>query len=404
MEGEFCLKVENQKYRILLVVPYTLPDYSGSGINAFQFGRFLKRNGEKASLLTFNRNLKRKSKETIDGIRVRRIAYFNRNLLSKIFSLFLICPSYLVNILKHDIILIYGAHVIGYQILILFGSIFGKKTVLQSLLLGADDIGSIQASNAGIFRSINRFVLKRTSLYFAINPEFARIHQEYLPKKCKQLVCPQGFDPGYFYPATEQKYLEIREKMNIEPDTLVILSVGFIITRKGYHEVFESLAELDLDFKYYIVGEYDFGRDHFLSNEALRARKIMDRGKRLLGDRLFFEGPRRQMLEYYQMSDIILFNAKQEGTPNTLLEAMAAGRPVLAREISGLRDYLIFHKKNGMLFSSGNEIGEGIRKLNDDKPLREDLSSRANAFINKEAAFGIVWKRLLSALYGERER
>jgi glycosyltransferase involved in cell wall biosynthesis len=402
--GDICLKVENQKYRILLVVPYTLPDYSGSGINAFQFARFLRREGERASLLTFNRNLKLKSKEIVDGVTIRRIAYFNRNLLTKILSVFIIFPAYLVNILVHDIILIYGAHVIGYQILIVLGRLLGKKVLLQSLLLGADDVETILAPKSRLSRIINHSVLKQISLYFAINPEFARIYQEHMPKKCRVLVSPQGFDPVYFHPATQHEYAEIRKRWNIDTSCLVILSVGFVITRKGYKEIFEKLAELDLDFRYYIVGEYEFGPGHFLSNEAIRAQKIKQFGEQVLGDRVHFEGPQKQMLEYYQMSDIVLFNAKQEGTPNTLLEAMASGKPVLARKIPGLSDYIIFHEKNGLLFTGGHEITTLVRKLNNDPALRMDLADRAADFILREADFGIVWQRLLAGLYGEQEK
>jgi glycosyltransferase involved in cell wall biosynthesis len=271
--------------------------------------------------------------------------------------------------------------------------------------LGADDVEAILTSNSGIYRAFNRFALKRISLYFAINPEFARMHRENLPKNCKVIVSPQGFDPEYFYPAQKDEYFEIRERLNIDPTCLVILSVGFVITRKGYNEIFEALVELDLDFKYYIVGEYEFGADHFLSNEAFWARKIKGRGEQLLGDKLFFEGPRKQMLEYYHMSDIVLFNAKQEGTPNTLLETMASGKPVLAREISGIRDYLIFHEENGLLFNGGgHEIGALIRRLYDDQALRKRLASRAVEWIGREAAFGIVWQRLLAGLFDDRNK
>lgn len=402
VEAEICLKEENHKYRLLLVVPYTLPDYSGSGINAFQFARFLRRKGERTTLLTFNRNLKLKAKEIIDGVPVRRIAYFNRNILSKILSMFIIFPAYMVNILKHDIILIYGAHVIGYQILIVFGRILRKKVLLQSLLLGADDVETILDTKSRILRFVNRSVLKRISLYFAINPEFVRIFHEYMPNNCRVLMSPQGFDPAYFYPAPQNEYTKIRKKRHIDSSCLVILSVGFVITRKGYNEIFEALSDLDLDFKYFIVGEYEFGAGHFLSNEASRAQKIKKYGEQLLGDRLHFEGPQKQMLEYYQMSDIVLFNAKQEGTPNTLLETMASGKPVLARELVGLRDFIIFHNETGLLFTGGSEMKTLIRELNNDPALRRELASRAADFINQEADFGIVWQKLLAGLFGEQ--
>ncbi len=209
------MKEENNKYRLLLVVPYTLPEYSGSGINAFQFARFLRREGEIPTLLTFNRNLKLKAKEIIDGVLIRRIAYFNRNMLTKILSMFIIFPAYLVNILRHDIILIYGAHVIGYQLIISCGKFFGKKIIFRSLMMRTDDVEAILASKSWIFSSLNRSVLKRISQYFAINPEFARIYHENMPKKSKVLVSPQGFDPEYFYPARKDDLDHIKKRWNI---------------------------------------------------------------------------------------------------------------------------------------------------------------------------------------------
>jgi glycosyltransferase involved in cell wall biosynthesis len=398
------LKEENNKYRLLLVVPYTLPEYSGSGINAFQFARFLRKEGEMPTLLTFNRNLKLKAKEIIDGVLIKRIAYFNRNMLTKILSMFIIFPAYLVNILRHDIILIYGAHVIGYQLIISCSKFFGKKIIFRSLMMATDDVEAILASKSRIFSSLNRSVLKRISQYFAINPEFARIYHENMPKKSKVLVSPQGFDPEYFYPARKDEYDHIKKRWNIDSSCLVILSVGFVITRKGYNEIFETLADLDLDFQYYIVGEYEFGPGHFLSNEANRAHKIKKYGEQLLGDRLHFEGPQKQILEYYQMSDIVLFNSKQEGTPNTLLESMACGKPVLSRDIPGLRDYIIFHEQNGLLFTNGREMVTWLEKIYRDPVFAEGLGNRAADFIQREANFTLVWQRLLEGLYGNQNR
>ena len=398
------MKEENQKYRLLLVVPYTVPDYSGSGINAFQFARFLRREGERTTLLTFNRNLRRKSREIIDGVPIKRIAYFNRNMLTKILSMFIIFPAYMVNILRHDIILIYGAHVIGYQLIISCGKFFRKEIIFRSLMMDIDDLRSILNSKRRNQHNRHWSVLDRISLYFAINPVFEEIYRKQVRIQQKVVVSPQGFDPEYFYPVTRDEHKKSRETHHIDKFSFVILSVGFIIPRKGYNEIFEILADLDFDFSYYIVGEHEFNKDHFLSEDAAEALKIKEYGQELLGNRLHLEGAKKQVLDYYQMADIIIFNSMQEGISNALIESMACGKPVLSRDIPGLRDYIIYHEQNGLLFNNGREMGPWLEKIYRDPAFAEGLGNRAADFIHREANFTLVWQRLLEGLYGNQKR
>jgi glycosyltransferase involved in cell wall biosynthesis len=401
---DISLKEGNRKYKILLVVPYTLPAYSGSGINAFHFARFLSREKQKTTLMTFNRNLRLKSKEEVDGVLIRRVSYFNRNLLTKGLSMFIIFPAYLVQILKHDIILIYGAHIIGYQVIVFFGKLLRRQIIFRSLLMGDDDMETIQDSRGGILRAGNRTVFDNISLYFAINPVFADKYKTHVSKPQKIVVSPQGFDPDYFHPVSEKLHKGYRENKQINEDCFVLLSVGFLIPRKGYSEIFEVLSGLDFNFRYYIVGEYIFGRDHFLSGVAMEAMKIKEYGEQLLGQRIHIEGPQKKLTEYYQMADMVVFNSTQEGISNALLEAMACGKPVLTRECPGLRDYLIFHKKNGLLFQNRHEMGTWINEIYQNKEFADELGAAAADFIHREANFNMVWTRLLKGLYSNQNR
>ena len=113
--------------KVLLVTPHTLPDYSGSGINAFYFARFLNQQGNLAVLLTFNRNLTLNRRENIEGVPIHRITYFNNNTLTKILSLVFIFPAYLVHVIKNNVVIIYGAHIIGFQAIILLCKVFNRK-------------------------------------------------------------------------------------------------------------------------------------------------------------------------------------------------------------------------------------------------------------------------------------
>jgi glycosyltransferase involved in cell wall biosynthesis len=75
-------------------------------------------------------------------------------------------------------------------------------------------------------------------------------------------------------------------------------------------------------------------------------REVTDRG---LADRVHLPGFLQDIHAYYPVFDVfMLLSTDNEGTSNVILEAMAAGRPVLATEIPGNR-HLIRHGENGIL-------------------------------------------------------
>lgn len=391
-------------YRVLLIVPFTLPEYSGSGLNAFSFARFLSREGNRTRVLTLNRNIKRKRLEVIEDVALRRIAYFNRNTLTKILSLFLIFPAYIREIVHHDVIIIYGAHLIGYQLLICWSRIFGKKVVFQSLLLGEDDMETLILKHKGLLRQFSRYIFRRINLYHAINPQFEKKFRQYIGGGKPVLVNPQGYDPDYFHPVSRNLRDELRNNLGISPDSLIILSVGFIIPRKGYKELLSLLSEVDLDFQMYLIGEFRFSNDHFLTAHSGEADQIIEFGKKVLGDKLVLTGPVNCVHEYLQLADIFILNSQQEGLPNVILEAMACGCAVICRDLPGFNGYVLNHGKTGLIYRDNEELKSEILQLGTNPEIREGLGRNAAEFISDIAAFKIVWNKLLKLLYQPREQ
>ena len=391
------METKNSVPRILLVVPFTKPDYSGSGINAFNFARFLNRAGYTASILTFNRNLRLKAKETSENVTIHRITYFNRNLVLKVLSLLIILPAYMKHIIRSDLLIIYGAHIIGYQFLIQFSRFMGRKTVFRSLLLGADDMITMAGKKSGISRKLSLRLLRKIDLYFAINDVFAQAYQEQFGRNDNILVCPQGVDVSYFKPPVKDTWFKFKREKGIEDDSFVILSVGFLVNRKGYSGVFRVLQQLDFDFRYIIAGEYDFGREHFMRRYAPQASWIRKEGMEILGDRLKLAGPVDSIKDYYHMTDMVLINSLSEGLSNTMLEAMACGKVVLVKDIPGIR-YLVTHLETGMIFQNEEEMYALISRLKKEPDLRERIGKNAVAHIHSFASFEQTWAKLRNRL------
>lgn len=89
---------------------------------------------------------------------------------------------------------------------------------------------------------------------------------------------------------------------------------------------------------------------------------------------------REQMGTLYTRADVVLNCSRAESMPNTLLEAMALSRPVLAADIPGNRS-LISHGDTGLLYRDSDSFSEGITRIEGDAELRTALGRRAGAFV-----------------------
>lgn len=92
-----------------------------------------------------------------------------------------------------------------------------------------------------------------------------------------------------------------------------------------------------------------------------------------------------------QDSDIFLFSSKNEGRPNVILEAMAAGKTIVASDIPGVHD-LISNKKTGLLYSYGNstELHSQILEAINNQEFSRQLGLRARQYILDS---GLSWNQ-----------
>ncbi len=116
------------------------------------------------------------------------------------------------------------------------------------------------------------------------------------------------------------------------------------------------------------------------------------------------EIPHERMGALYARADVVLNCSASESMPNTLLEAMALDRPVLAMDISGNRT-LVSHGNTGLLYRDQNSFIECVTRLESDAGLRTALGQRAGEFVRgffspqKEAE---AYIRLFQTLTGHR--
>lgn len=97
-----------------------------------------------------------------------------------------------------------------------------------------------------------------------------------------------------------------------------------------------------------------------------------------LQSRVRWAGWQRDLATLYATCDIVVLVSRNEGTPVAIIEAMAAGRAVVATAVGGVPD-VIEHERTGLLVASGSStaIAAAILRLLQDPCLRGELGGRA---------------------------
>lgn len=93
--------------------------------------------------------------------------------------------------------------------------------------------------------------------------------------------------------------------------------------------------------------------------------------------------PHREVGDLYRCADVVLNTSTSEGLSHALLEAMAAGRAVMASRVPGNRD-LIRHGEDGLLYEDAEEFLASARQLALDPEWRESLGQRAATRVARE--------------------
>jgi len=95
-------------------------------------------------------------------------------------------------------------------------------------------------------------------------------------------------------------------------------------------------------------------------------------------------GRRENMLEVYNMSDIVCFPSYHEGLPRALLEAASCEVPIVAYDVSGCRE-VVKDNENGFLvpFKDENALFIAVIKLLNDSKLRRQMGQKGRQIVRE---------------------
>lgn len=375
---------------ILIIVPVCPVLNAGGSRHGLNFGLFLKRKGYTVTLAVPGRRI---STETEPALTIKYLPYFNNNLLIKFLSFsFLLIPAYLRLVIKNRSIFIYGGNIVGFEVILIAGKILKRKIIFRSTLLGVDDIVSLLKNK--ILGGFRKQLFAGIFIYLSINQEFTNRWRIIYPDAKNILQSAQGVDTNCFQPLSSENKKKLRKKYGIPVDLPVILSVGYVIQRKGYDEIFRVLSSIEYPFFYIIIGDYRVSRKHYMHSYSSEMNKLFLLGNKLLKNRIRFLGSKNNINEYLSLSDIFLINSYQEGLPNVLLEAMSTGLCCIVRNLTGLDNFVLFHKKNVLTFNNSKSLKELLAEtLRNRFPCR-DIEAEARKWIIKNASFATIYEKI----------
>jgi colanic acid/amylovoran biosynthesis glycosyltransferase len=255
--------------------------------------------------------------------------------------------------------------------------------------------GDLYALTAAPVRFLKRQVLRRASAVTVMNQEMRRVVVELGVPEEKVRVLPMGVELARIHrgggPADRL------------PGRLVF--VGRLVEKKGLTVLLEALRDLTagIDWSLDVVGDGPL-------------RGELEAQARPLGDRVVFHGQQgaADLGRLLGRAEVAVFpsvrarSGDQDGLPVALLEAMAAGTPIVASDLPGLSDAVTAGdgapEPAGFLVEPGNAraLGEAVTRLLSDGSLRERMgraaAQRADSY--SMDAIGAGYVRLLQAASG----
>ncbi|MGQ0761886.1 MAG: glycosyltransferase [Acidobacteriota bacterium] len=207
-------------------------------------------------------------------------------------------------------------------------------------------------------------------------------------------VVPLGLDLSSFS-GWQAKRSRLREELSASDDELLIGIVGRLTEIKN-HALFLRAAVR--------VRELDRSSSHqrrmrfvIVGDGSLR-RTLEEQARELgLADDVVFVGTREDPEFFYPALDVVALTSHNEGTPLTLIEAMANARPVVSTAVGGVVDLLgarladgAGHTvcERGISVKSGDVEGfaEGLTRLGQDEGLRKEIGGRGREFVARNYA------------------
>ena len=230
--------------------------------------------------------------------------------------------------------------------------------------------GHFGRSLSRIFLQMERMLGKITHHQIALTPEESNDYLRLrVSKPSNTSVIHSGVDVHRFIKEAKQRARK-RKELGIPPDSLVVGYVGWLIPIKGVTYLVTAMTKvLEKHPKSLLVL---VGKGDDKGEEEIKLKEQVEGAG--LTDKVHFLGWRPDVDEIMGCFDIFVLPSLNEGMGRVLVEAMAAGLPIVASRVGGIPD-LVKDGKNGRLVPPGDAtaLEKAISSLLADKETRKRM-------------------------------
>ena len=186
--------------------------------------------------------------------------------------------------------------------------------------------------------------------------------------------------------------LEKKRSLGLDHNGIVIGFVGWLLPIKGPEYLLKAMAHIWPDHptaSLVMVGKGELDVD--LRAQALRMNA---------NGKVKFLGWREDIHEIMPVFDMLVLPSLNEGMGRVLVEAMAAGKPVVASEVGGIPD-LVKHGETGYLVRPADEkaLANGIKKILNDPEQAKKMGRRGKEYCRQFSLEAMIEK--LDRLYSD---
>ena len=349
------------------------PRVGGAERQTERLSHALMRCGVRVRILTAREGPGLPERDSLNGIPVRRISYPRVRGLGAVILMARVFSDLMKG--SDDVI---HVHIPGPLLFpaLLASSLRRVPVVLKFANLSPERGIWVDLPPASLPRGLLEAASRRVAGVVAISSRIARAAEEGGWREVARV--PNGIDPVAASRALPARALA-RRALGVGGEPLVLF-VGRLTYQKGLDVLLKAwprFRDRRPGATLLVLGQGPDRNTLRQSAEALGIAASVD-----------FRGIREDVGHHYAAADIFVLPSRYEGFPNVMLEAMAAGLPVIASQVSGTED-AIEDGRNGLLVPPGEPeaLSEALRRLSEDPDLRERLGTEARKTV--EGRFNI---------------
>lgn len=237
------------------------------------------------------------------------------------------------------------------------------------------------------FLKIEQYLAERSDAIIAISErqkhELTEDYKVCEPEKVK--VIPLGFDLSRFRIDQQAKRRSFREQYGLAESELAVGIIGRLVPVKNHELFLQAIVSLQREdipsVRYFIIGDGE-ERERLLASALEKGLDHCFYPTQPKRSSITFTGWRRDVDVVMAGLDIVTLTSWNEGTPVSLIEAQAAGKPIVSTNVGGIENSVI-DEKTALLVETGNaiEFGSALRRLIMDDTLRAAMQEEGWSFV-----------------------